>query len=195
MVAAGTIPTIAHLATVKTVKAVRAHCGPRYNIRLVRTGSFVKKKKKKKGMGLDANFFLFILTPSLFLLRFPLSLSVLPPTGNANIKLQLPRCGCSFAEGLRLLSEFMPHMCGGSGPHQSRRRLGGRSLSGGLRGHGELVIRAPAGCTGPSKDEARLHSHTQIPIVSLLMQGRTGARSVSHSRGGVQDCLSVHRAN
>ncbi len=128
-----------------------------------------------------------------------LSLSSPPPTfplclttyWKYQYQIAVPRCGCSFAEGLRSLSELMSHMCGGSGPHQSRRRLGGRSVFGGLRGHRELVIRAPAestGLTSARQNKARLvcprnthththsHTHTHIPTVRLLMQRDASVR-------------------
>lgn len=44
---------------------------------------------------------------------------------------------------------------------------------GGLRGQKELVIRAPAESTGLTRNKARLHTHTQIPTVSLLTQEGT----------------------
>ena len=93
-------------------------------------------------------------------------------------------------------------MCGGSGPHQSRRRLGGRSLFGGLRGHRELVIRAPAESTGPTntrQNKARLpcntHTHTHICSITADARRCQCKNLFPILKESLRDCLSVCRVN
>lgn len=121
-------------------------------------------------------------------------------------QIAVPRCGCSFAERLRLLSELMSHMCGGSGPHQSWRRLRGHSLLGLEGAQREPVIRAPAESTGLTN--TLIHCKTKSGYCATLTHTGTHTYSIAADARRYQckslfpilkesqrDCLSVCGVN
>lgn len=100
-------------------------------------------------------------------------------------RVAVPRCGCSFAEGLRSLSELMSHMCGGSGPHQSWRRLAGRSpfFSGRFEGAQRAGNWSTCWVHRPHRYEAK-QSQVSVPPQHTPIASRCQwEESVSHSQG------------